>query len=122
MSQDDWRRLLSMHLDGGFYVSQAAYRKRKAAAYRRVVLRRSSVGLCGHPQEPHCAAAKAGLVGLANVIAIEGAEHGILANTVLPFGFSRMVTETIGDPKALEETGFLKLIRPELVVPIVVFL
>ena len=33
-----------------------------------------------------------------------------------------MVTETVGDPKALEETGFLKVIRPELVVPIVVFL
>jgi hypothetical protein len=33
-----------------------------------------------------------------------------------------MVTETVGDPKALEETGFLKVIQPELVVPIVVFL
>jgi hypothetical protein len=33
-----------------------------------------------------------------------------------------MVTETVGDPKALEETGFLKVIEPELVVPIVVFL
>jgi hypothetical protein len=72
--------------------------------------------------EAHYAAAKAGLVGLANVIAIEGAQHGILANTVLPFGFSRMVTETVGDPKALEETGFLKIIQPELVVPIVAFL
>src|SRR5262249_15439841 len=46
----------------------------------------------------------------------------ILANTVLPFGFSRMVTETLGDPKALEETGFLQAIRPELVAPIVVYL
>jgi hypothetical protein len=33
-----------------------------------------------------------------------------------------MVTETVGDPKALEETGFLKIIQPELVVPIVAFL
>ena len=33
-----------------------------------------------------------------------------------------MVTETVGDPKALEETGFLKVIQPELVVPMVVFL
>jgi hypothetical protein len=70
----------------------------------------------------HYAAAKAGLVGLSNVISIEGAEHGIKSNTVLPFGFSRMVTETIGDPKALEEIGFTKVIKPELVVPIVVFL
>ena len=122
LSQDDWRRMLSVHLDGGFYLSQPAYREMKAAGYGRFVFISSSGGMFGQPLEAHYAAAKAGLVGLANVIAIEGAPHGILANTVLPFGFSRMVTETVGDPKALEETGFLKLIQPELVVPIVVFL
>jgi NAD(P)-dependent dehydrogenase (short-subunit alcohol dehydrogenase family) len=122
LSHDDWRRMLSVHLDGGFYLSQPAYREMKAAGYGRFVVISSSGGMFGQPLEAHYAAAKAGLVGLANVIAIEGAPHGISANTVLPFGFSRMVTETVGDPKALEETGFLKLIQPELVVPIVVFL
>jgi NAD(P)-dependent dehydrogenase (short-subunit alcohol dehydrogenase family) len=76
----------------------------------------------GQHLEAHYAAAKAGLVGLTNVIALEGAEHGILANTVLPFGVSRMVTETLGDPKVLEENRFFKAMRPELVVPLVVFL
>jgi NAD(P)-dependent dehydrogenase (short-subunit alcohol dehydrogenase family) len=122
LSPADWRRMLSVHLDGGFYLSQPAYREMKAAGYGRFVFISSSGGMFGQPMEAHYAAAKAGLVGLANVIAIEGAQHGILANTVLPFGFSRMVTETIGDPKALEETGFLKIIQPELVVPIVAFL
>jgi len=122
MSPDDWRRMLSVHLDGGFYLSQPAYREMKAAGYGRFVFISSSGGMFGQPMEAHYAAAKAGLVGLANVIAIEGAQHGILANTVLPFGFSRMVTETVGDPKALEETGFLNVIQPELVVPIVAFL
>jgi NAD(P)-dependent dehydrogenase (short-subunit alcohol dehydrogenase family) len=122
LSPADWRRMLSVHLDGGFYLSQPAYREMKAAGYGRFVFISSSGGMFGQPMEAHYAAAKAGLVGLANVIAIEGAQHGILANTVLPFGFSRMVTETVGDPKALEETGFLKVIQPELVVPIVAFL
>ncbi|MGB8207724.1 MAG: SDR family NAD(P)-dependent oxidoreductase [Mycobacterium sp.] len=122
MSPADWRRMLSVHLDGGFFLSQPAYREMKAAGYGRFVFISSSGGMFGQPMEAHYAAAKAGLVGLANVIAIEGAPHGILANTVLPFGFSRMVTETVGDPKALEETGFLKIIQPELVVPIVAFL
>jgi NAD(P)-dependent dehydrogenase (short-subunit alcohol dehydrogenase family) len=122
LSQDDWRRMLSVHLDGGFYLSQPAYREMKAAGYGRFVFISSSGGMFGQPLEAHYAAAKAGLVGLANVIAIEGAQYGILANTVLPFGFSRMVTETVGDPKALEETGFLKIIQPELVVPIVAYL
>lgn len=122
LSQADWLRMLQVHLDGGFYLSQPAYRVMKSAGYGRFVFISSSGGMFGQPLEAHYAAAKAGLVGLANVIAIEGAEHGILANTVLPFGFSRMVTETVGDTKALEETGFLKIIRPELVVPIVTFL
>ena len=122
LSADDWRQMLSVHLDGGFYLSQPAYRVMKSQGYGRFVFVSSSGGMFGQPLEAHYAAAKAGLVGLTNVIAIEGAEHGILANTVLPFGFSRMVTETVGDPKALEETGFLKVIQPELVVPIVVFL
>lgn len=122
LSQADWRRMLSVHLDGGFYLSQPAYRVMKASGYGRFVFISSSGGMFGQPLEAHYAAAKAGLVGLTNVIAIEGAQHGILANTVLPFGFSRMVTETVGDPKALEDTGFLKVIQPELVVPIVAFL
>jgi NAD(P)-dependent dehydrogenase (short-subunit alcohol dehydrogenase family) len=122
LSTHDWRRMLSVHLDGGFYLSQPAYRVMKSQGYGRFVFIASSAGMFGQPLEAHYAAAKAGLVGLTNVIAIEGAEHGIRANTVLPFGFSRMVTETVGDPKALEETGFLKVIKPELVVPIVVFL
>jgi NAD(P)-dependent dehydrogenase (short-subunit alcohol dehydrogenase family) len=122
LSAEDWRRMLRVHLDGGFYLSQPAYRVMKNQHYGRFVFISSSGGMFGQPLEAHYAAAKAGLVGLTNVIAIEGAQHGILANTVLPFGFSRMVTETVGDPKALEETGFLKMIKPELVVPIVVFL
>jgi NAD(P)-dependent dehydrogenase (short-subunit alcohol dehydrogenase family) len=122
LSPDDWRRMLSVHLDGGFYLSQPAYQVMKEQRYGRFVFISSSGGMFGQPWESHYAAAKAGLVGLSNVIAIEGAEHGILSNTVLPFGFSRMVTETVGDPEALKQIGFLDVIKPELVVPMVVFL
>ncbi|OBJ48688.1 SDR family NAD(P)-dependent oxidoreductase [Mycobacterium sp. 1423905.2] len=122
LSAEGWRQMLAVHLDGGFYLSQPAYRVMKEQGYGRFVFVSSSGGLFGQPLEAHYAAAKAGLVGLTNVIALEGAEHGILANTVLPFGFSRMVTETVGDPKALEQIGFLEVIKPELVVPMVVFL
>jgi NAD(P)-dependent dehydrogenase (short-subunit alcohol dehydrogenase family) len=106
-------------------LGQPAFRAMKSRGYGRFVFIASSAGLFGQPLEAHYAAAKAGLLGLTNVIAIEGAQHGILANTVLPFGHSRMVTETVeavDDPKRLEESGFLKAIQPELVVPMVVFL
>ena len=122
LAHDDWTRMLRVHLDGGFNLSQPAYRVMKKQGYGRFVFISSSGGMFGQPSEAHYAAAKAGLVGLSNVISIEGAEHGIKSNTVLPFGFSRMVTETIGDPKVLEEIGFTKVIKPELVVPIVAFL
>lgn len=122
LSHAEWRRMLSVHLDGGFYVSQPAYRVMKAQGYGRFVFIASSAGLFGQPLESHYAAAKGGLLGLTNVIAIEGEQYGILANTVLPFGYTRMVTDTVPDPTYLEESGFLNAIQPDLVVPIVVFL
>jgi NAD(P)-dependent dehydrogenase (short-subunit alcohol dehydrogenase family) len=122
LSLDDWQRMLRVHLDGGFHLSQPAYRAMKAAGGGRFVFISSSAGIFGQPMEAHYAAAKAGLVGLTNVIAIEGEAHGILANAVMPTGFSRMVTETVGDEKFLAESGFMQAIRPELVVPLVTFL
>jgi NAD(P)-dependent dehydrogenase (short-subunit alcohol dehydrogenase family) len=122
LTPDDWRRMLRVHLDGGFYVAQPAYRVMKKQGYGRFVFISSTAGMFGQHLESHYAAAKAGLVGLTNIIALEGAPHGILANTVLPTGFSRMVTETVADTKALEESGFLDMIRPELVTPMVVYL
>lgn len=122
LSVDDWRRMLRVHLDGGFHLSQPAFRVMKANGGGRFVFISSSAGMFGQPMEAHYAAAKTGLVGLTNVIAIEGAAHGILANAVLPTGFSRMVTETVGDEKFLAESGFMRAIRPELVVPLVVYL
>jgi NAD(P)-dependent dehydrogenase (short-subunit alcohol dehydrogenase family) len=122
LSHDDWQRMLRVHLDGGFHLSQPAYRAMKGAGGGRFVFISSSAGIFGQPMEAHYAAAKAGLVGLTNVIAIEGEAHGILANAVMPTGFSRMVTETVGDEKFLAESGFMQAIRPELVVPLVTFL
>lgn len=122
ISPDNWRQMLRVHLDGGFYLSQPAYKVMVEQRYGRFVFISSSAGNFGQPMEAHYAAAKAGLVGLSNVIAIEGAAHGILSNTVLPTGFSRMVTETVGDEKFLAESGFMRAIRPELVVPLVIFL
>ena len=107
--------MLGVHLDGAFHLSQPAYRADEAQGYGRFVFIASSAGLFGQPNSAHYAAAKAGTLGLANVIAIEGAAHGILANCVLPFGYSGMVFETVGDRDDLEpEPGFLHAIEPEL--------
>ena len=123
LTQMDWERMVNVHLNGAFYLSQPAYRVMKSQGYGRFVFISSSAGLFGQPNSAHYAAAKSGVVGLSNVIAIEGAPHGISANCVLPFGYSRMVTETVGDRDQFKgELPFLDAIEPELVVPIVVFL
>jgi len=120
-----WRRMLRVHLDGAFHLSQPAFKVMRAQGYGRFVFVASSAGLFGQPNSAHYAAAKAGVMGLANVIAIEGEPHGIVANTVLPFGYSRMVTSTLGEEEAealREASGFMRAIEPGLVVPLVVFL
>jgi NAD(P)-dependent dehydrogenase (short-subunit alcohol dehydrogenase family) len=123
LTADDWESMVNVHLHGAFHLSQPAYRVMKSQSYGRFVFISSSAGLFGQPNSAHYAAAKAGVVGLSNVIAIEGAPHGISANCVLPFGYSRMVTETVGDRDQFQgELPFLDAIEPELVVPVVVFL
>jgi len=115
--------MLSVHLNGGFYLSQPAFRVMKAQGYGRFVFIASSAGFFGQPEAAHYAAAKAGVIGLANVIALEGAAHGILANTVLPFGYSRMVSSTVGNRELFaQEEAFFAAIDPGLVVPMVTFL
>ena len=121
LTADDWRRMRRVHLDGAFFLAQPAYRVMKSQGYGRFVMIASSAGLFGQPLAAHYAAAKAGVFGLTNVLAVEGAAHGILANTVLPFGQSRMVWETTGDT-APEGDTFIGAIKPDLVVPMVTYL
>jgi len=122
LAAEDWRRMLNVHLDGSFHLSQPAFRVMKSRGYGRFVFIASSAGVFGQPLAAHYAAAKTGIVGLANVIAIEGAAHGILANNVLPFGSTRMLTETVGGEQIAAQSPFLRALEPGLVVPIVVFL
>lgn len=122
LAADEWHRMLRVHLDGAFHVSQAAFRAMKAAEGGRFVFIASSAGMFGQPNSAHYAAAKAGTAGLANVIAIEGEPHGIRANCVLPFGKTRMATDNLSADELEATQGFLDAIQPELVVPLVTFL
>jgi NAD(P)-dependent dehydrogenase (short-subunit alcohol dehydrogenase family) len=121
LTPEDWQRMRRVHLDGAFYLAQPAYRVMKAQGYGRFVMVTSSAGLFGQHLAAHYSAAKAGVFGLTNVLAAEGAPHGIIANAVLPFGQSRMIWETTGHTVD-EGESFIGAIRPELVVPMVVFL
>ena len=85
MPVEHFQQVLDTHLAGAFYVTQPAYRHMKAAGFGRIVFTSSSAGVFGGLEQANYAAAKAGLVGLCNVVALEGAAHGINANAILPF-------------------------------------
>jgi NAD(P)-dependent dehydrogenase (short-subunit alcohol dehydrogenase family) len=123
VTSEEWRKTLNVHLDGSFHVSQPAFRVMKKQGYGRFVFISSTFGAFGQMGASSYATAKAGLLGLSNVVALEGAAHGIRSNAVLPVGFSRMVTD--------QETGglvppgrqaFYDAIRPELITPLVIYL
>jgi len=123
LTTDDWHRMLTIHLDGAFNLKPAGIPGHEEAGRRAVRLRRLLGRLVRPAQLGALRRGEGGTLGLANVIAVEGAEHGIQANCVLPFGYSRMVFETVGDRDQIEPTpGFLHAIEPELVVPVVTFL
>lgn len=77
--------VMSVHLLGGFYVTQPAWRIMKSKGYGRVVFTGSSAGLFGQGANSNYCAAKAGVYGLARALAYEGGAHGIGVNVVLPF-------------------------------------
>lgn len=104
--------VLDVHLKGGFFVSLPAFRVMKENSYGRFVFTSSASGLFGNFGQANYGAAKAGLAGLSNVLAIEGAKYAIKSNVIAPFAKTRM-TEDLPIP---DEAA------PELVTPMVVYL
>jgi NAD(P)-dependent dehydrogenase (short-subunit alcohol dehydrogenase family) len=68
MSYDDFESVLDVHLRGAFHVVRPAFPLMKAAGYGRVVLTSSIGGLYGNHAVANYAVAKAGLIGLSNVV------------------------------------------------------
>jgi len=86
---EDWKKLMSIHADGAFLTTRAAMRAMVAGGKGGCILYMGSVH--SHEASPLKApyvTAKHGLIGLAKVVAKEGAAHGIRANVICP-GFVR---------------------------------
>ena len=81
---EEWRRLVSIHLEGVFLTLRSAYRHMMEVGGGSLVATSSSSALSGSPGSPHYAAAKAGVVALVKSLAVEGARFGIRANAVVP--------------------------------------
>jgi NAD(P)-dependent dehydrogenase (short-subunit alcohol dehydrogenase family) len=106
--------VLEVHLKGAFHVSQPAFRVMKDKGYGRLVFTSSNAGLFGNFGQANYGAAKAGLVGLANVLAIEGMKYNIKSNVIAPVARTRMTEDLLGP--------FAEMVDPNQVTPMVVFL
>ncbi len=87
---DDFDRYWRVHLGGPVNAVKAAWPHMVAQRHGKIVLTTSVSGLFGLRGQATYAAAKCAVVGLMRILAIEGAEHGILVNTVSPAAYTRM--------------------------------
>ncbi|MBH0776723.1 SDR family NAD(P)-dependent oxidoreductase [Nocardia bovistercoris] len=98
----EWDLVTRVHLAGGFHVTRQAWPHLREQGFGRIVVATSTSGLYGNFGQANYGAAKSGLVGLVNTLAIEGARHGILANAVAPIAATRM-TQDVATAEVLAE-------------------
>ncbi len=111
MSYEDFDAVVDVHLRGAFHVVRPAFPLMCEAAYGRIVLTSSIGGLYGNHRVANYGVSKAGMIGLSNVAALEGAAEGVKCNVIVPGAVTRMA-EGI-DVSAYPPMG------PELVAPVV---
>ncbi|WP_280266974.1 SDR family NAD(P)-dependent oxidoreductase [Nocardia wallacei] len=114
MTYEDFEAVLDVHLRGAFHVVRAAFPRMCDAGYGRVVLTSSIGGLYGNERVANYAAAKAGIIGLSTVVALEGAAHGVKSNVIVPAALTRLADGL--DTSAYPPMG------PELTAPAVAWL
>jgi NAD(P)-dependent dehydrogenase (short-subunit alcohol dehydrogenase family) len=110
MEIEDYKAVLSVHLDGTFHCTKAAFPHMKENGYGRIINTISGAGLYGNFGQTNYGAAKMGILGFTLSVKQEGAKYNILANILTPVAGTRL-TASIMPPNVLEK------LKPEVVSP-----
>jgi NAD(P)-dependent dehydrogenase (short-subunit alcohol dehydrogenase family) len=123
MSADDWLAVISVHLNGSFFVSRAAaehYRKQESGAFVHIT---STSGLIGNVGQANYAAAKLGITALSKSIALDMQRYNVRSNCLSPWAWSRMTSSipaTTPEQQVMVEK--LQRMTPDKNAPLAVFL
>ncbi|MEL6619055.1 MAG: SDR family NAD(P)-dependent oxidoreductase [Pseudomonadota bacterium] len=115
MDMADFARVMDVHLMGSALCCHAVWPIMRAQGYGRIVLTSSGSGLYGNFGQSNYGAAKAAMVGLMNVLHLEGARDDIRVNTLAPTAATAMTQDLL--PAAA-----LDLLKPETITPGVLYL
>jgi NAD(P)-dependent dehydrogenase (short-subunit alcohol dehydrogenase family) len=123
MTPEDWLAVISVHLNGSFFVSRAAadqYRKQESGAYVHIT---STSGLIGNMGQANYASAKLGITALSKAIAIDMKRFNVRSNCLSPWAWSRM-TQSIPARTEEERARVAKIqqMTPDKNAPMAVFL
>ena len=111
ITHEDFEAVVDVHLMGAFHVVRPAFPIMCKAGYGRIVLTSSIGGLYGTSSVVNYGVSKAGIIGLNNVVAIEGAAEGVKCNIIVPGAVTRMA-------EGLDTSQYPPM-GPELVAPVV---
>ncbi len=115
MELNDFRKVLEVHVMGSVICSKAVWQIMREQNYGRILMTTSSSGLYGNFGQSNYGAAKMAVIGLMNVLQLEGEKNNIRVNALAPGAATRM-TESLLPP------GVSELMKPEAVTPAALFL
>ena len=104
MSQENWDSVYKNHLEASFRLAKAIWPHFIENQSGRILFTASSAGLFGNFGQANYSAAKAGIIGLAKTLAIEGKKHQIKVNTILPGAYTDMNAHLM-DKELIEGMG-----------------
>ncbi len=115
MEMSAFRKVVDVHLIGTANVAHACWPHMRAQKYGRIALTTSASGMYGNFGQSNYGAAKAAMLGLMNVLHMEGARDNIRVNTLAPTAATRMTADLL--PAEAQE-----LLAPETITPGVLYL